>query len=222
MRILVVEDDPEAAASMRAMLGRARFAVHVETDGQAGLEALLSGTFDAAVLDIDLPTRDGFGICRAARAESIDTPVLVVTARHAVEDRVRALDAGADDYLIAPFAEAEFAARLRALLRRGCRPVRERLTAGELVVDHGARTVTVAGRPLAFASTEFRVIEYLAINANIAISRTQMLERVWGDRFDGEPNIVDVYVSSIRRKLQRAGVQRCIETVWGVGYRLVA
>jgi DNA-binding response OmpR family regulator len=222
VRVLLVEDDPVEAAAIRDMLGRARFAVHLETDGQAGLDALLSDTFDVAVLDIDLPARDGFGICRAARAENIDVPLLVVTDRDAVEDRVRALDAGADDYLIVPFAEAEFAARLRALLRRGRRPVRERLTAGELIVDHGARTVTVAGRPLAFASTEFRVIEYLAINANIAISRSQMLERVWGDQFEGEPNIVDVYVSSIRRKLQRAGAQRCIETVWGVGYRLVA
>ena len=222
MRILLVESDPKSAESIRATLTRARFAVHIESDGEAGLDALLSGAFDAAVLDIALPTRDGLGICRAARAEDVDVPVLMVSKRQAVEDRVQALDAGADDYLIAPFAEAELTARLRALLRRGRQPIRRRLRAGDLVVDHGARTVTVAGRPLAFASTEFRVIEYLAINANIAISRTQMLERVWGDRFDGEPNIVDVYVSSIRRKLQRAGAQRCIETVWGVGYRFVA
>jgi len=204
------------------MLNRERFAVHLESDWQAGLDAFLSGTFDAVILDIALQKRDGILILRAARSENIDTPVLIVSERGSVEDRVRALDAGADDYLTVPFAEAEFAARLRALLRRGRRPVRKQLTAGELVVDYSARRVTVSGQPLAFASTEFRILEYLAINANIAISRTQMLERVWGDGFDGVPNIVDVYVSSIRRKLHRAGAQRCIETVWGIGYRLVA
>jgi len=222
MRILLVKADTRSAASIRAILNRARFSVHLESDRQAGLEALLSDTFDAAVLDFAMPTRDGIDFLRAARTENIDTPVLIVSERKAIEDRVRALDAGADDYLIAPFAEAELAARIRALLRRGRRPLRKQLTAGTLVVDYSARMVTVAGEPLAFASTEFRIIEYLAINANIAISRTQMLERVWGDNFDGVPNIVDVYVSSIRRKLHRAGAQRCIETVWGIGYRLVA
>jgi len=222
MRILVLKDDPAAAAAIRAILLRSRFSVQLESDGQSGLDALITDSFDAVILDVDLPSRSGYDVCVAARAAGNDVPALVVSARDAVEDRVRALDAGADDYLIEPFAEAELLARLRALLRRGRRPVRHESAAADLVVDHGARVVTVAGKPLSLGATEFRLVEYLAINANIAISRTQVLQRVWGDRFDGEPNIVDVYVSSIRRKLRRAGAQDCIETVWGVGYRLVA
>jgi DNA-binding response OmpR family regulator len=221
VRILVIEDNAEIAEAVRQMLERRRFGVRVAGDGERGLDALLDATYDAAVVDLVLPGRDGFAICRAARDHGIQTPVLILTARDAVEDRVRGLDAGADDYLVKPFVEEELAARLRALLRRGRLPVHAKLNAGDLVVDQGGRTVTYKDKPVALAATEFRVLEYLAINLNLVVSREQILERVWGDSFDCESNIVDVYISAIRRKLSAAGGRKRIVTVWGVGYKLI-
>ncbi|MGD0471674.1 MAG: response regulator transcription factor [Candidatus Velthaea sp.] len=221
MRILVVEDNAQIAAAVRTMLERRKFGVDVAADGDSGLDALLDASYDAAVVDLVLPGRDGFAICRAARDHGVQTPVLILTARDAVEDRVRGLDAGADDYLVKPFVEEELAARLRALLRRGRLPLHATLTAGDLVIDQGGRTVTYKGKPVTLAATEFRVLEYLAINLNLAVSREQILERVWGDAFDGQSNIVDVYMSAIRRKLAAAGVRKRIVTVWGIGYKLI-
>ncbi len=221
MRILVVEDNVEIAEAVRAMLERRKFGVHVAADGNSGLDALLEATYDAAVVDLVLPGRDGFAICRAARDQGVQTPVLILTARDAVEDRVRGLDAGADDYLVKPFVEEELAARLRALLRRGRLPVHAKISAGELVIDQGGRTATYKGKAVPLASTEFRILEYLTINVNMVVSREQILERVWGDAFEGASNIVDVYVSAIRRKLATAGGRKRIVTVWGVGYKLI-
>jgi len=220
VRILVVEDNDAIATSVRTMLERQKFSVTVASDGPSGLDALLEATYDAAVVDLVLPGLDGFTICRSAREHGVATPVLILTARDAVEDRVRGLDAGADDYLIKPFVEDELAARLRALLRRGRLPVHTTIAAGELVIDQGGRNVSYKGRPVVLAATEFRLLEYLAINLNLVVSREQILERVWGDGFDGSSNIVDVYMSAIRRKLAAAGARRAIATVWGVGYKL--
>jgi len=220
VRILVIEDNQEIAEAVRAMLERRKFAVQIASDGESGLNALLEANFDAAVVDLVLPGRDGFSICRAARDEGVQTPVLILTARDAVEDRVRGLDAGADDYLVKPFVEEELAARLRALLRRGRAPVRAAISLGDLVVDQGGRIAMYKEQSLPLAATEFRVLEYLAVNANMAVSRRQILDRVWGEDFDGQSNIVDVYVSALRRKLEGAGARRRIETVWGVGYKL--
>jgi DNA-binding response OmpR family regulator len=221
VRILLVEDNVQIAAAVRTMLERRKFGVDVAADGDSGLDSLLDASYDAAVVDLVLPGRDGFAICRAAREHGIQTPVLILTARDAVEDRVRGLDAGADDYLVKPFVEEELAARLRALLRRGRLPLHATLTVGGLVIDQGGRTVSYKGKPLALAATEFRVLEYLAINLNLAVSREQILERVWGDAFEGESNIVDVYVSAIRRKLAAAGARKRIVTIWGIGYKLI-
>ena len=221
MRILVIEDNPEIAGAVRTMLERQKFGVHVAADGDSGLDALLDASYDAAVVDVVLPGADGFTICRTARDNGIATPLLVLTARDAVEDRVRGLDAGADDYLVKPFVEEELAARLRALLRRGRLPVHAKISAGDLTIDQGARSVQYQGKPVVLAATEFRLLEYLAINLNIVVSREQILERVWGDAFDGQSNIVDVYVSAIRRKLSAAGARKRIATVWGIGYKLI-
>jgi DNA-binding response OmpR family regulator len=222
VRILVVEDQAEIADGLRALLERRRYAVDVASDGTTGYDLLLRGTYDAAIVDVVLPGRDGFALCRDARAEGIATPVLLLTARDAVEDRVRGLDAGADDYLVKPFVEDELAARLRALLRRTPLPYRPTILVGDLVVDRGARSVRVAGLEVPLGATEFRLLEYLAANAGLALTRVQILGRVWGEDFDGSSNVVDVYVSAVRRKLAAAGVRDRITTVWGVGYSLHA
>jgi DNA-binding response OmpR family regulator len=222
VRILVVEDNSEIAEAARTMLLRRKFAVDVAVDGEAGLEHLLRGNYDAAIIDVVLPKRDGFSICRAARAEGIATPLLVLTARDAVEDRIRGLDSGADDYLIKPFADDELNARLRALLRRADRPpLPNTLRIGTLEIDPKARLVTIAQELLELGSTEFRLLELLARHRGTTLSRAQILEKVWEYDFQGFSNIVDVYVSQLRRKLKRMNSTAMIVTVWGVGYKLV-
>jgi DNA-binding response OmpR family regulator len=222
VRILVIEDQREIAEALRSMLERRKYAVELASDGDTGYDMLLRGTYDAAIIDVVLPGRDGFALTREARAEGISTPVLFLTARDAVEDRVRGLDAGADDYLVKPFVEDELAARLRALLRRAPLPFRSTIDVGDLSVDRGGRSVRVGGREVPLGATEFRLIEYLASNAGIALTRAQILERVWGEDFDGSSNVVDVYVSAVRRKLASVGARDRISTVWGVGYTLHA
>ena len=222
MRVLVVEDDREIADGIRSILERRRYAVRLAHDGDEALDALSDDRFDVVIVDIGLPRRDGFAVAREARAAGILTPMLMLTARDAVEDRVRGLDAGADDYLIKPFDEEELFARLRAMLRRGPMPIRERYVAGNLVVDSGARTVDVGGLPVELATTEFRVLEYLAANMGNVRTRDQILDAVWGMSFDGSQNIVEVYVSSIRRKLRTVGAAGRLVTVWRVGYKLIA
>ena len=206
MRILLIEDNAPIANAVRLMLESNKFAVDVARDGESGLDHLLRQTYDAAIVDVVLPGRDGFAIARAARAEGVQTPLLMLTARDAVEDRVKGLNSGADDYLVKPFFEDELFARLNALLRRSDRPIAAVHTCGKLSLDSGARSVLYDGRPLELGATEFRLLEFLARNANIAFTRAQLLEHVWEYDFDGSSNIVDVYVSQLRRKLKSLGL----------------
>ena len=223
MRVLVVEDNTEIAGAIRTMLQRRKFAVDVAGDGDTGLDHVLRGTYDVAIIDVVLPRRDGFALCRAARAEGVQTPLLILTGRDAVEDRIRGLDSGADDYLIKPFAEEELAARVRALLRRADRPAQTNpLCVGDLEVDPASRIAKVSGQPLGLGATEFRLLELFARNRGMTLSRTQILERIWDYEFGGSSNIVDVYVSQIRRKLKAVRSTASIATVWGIGYKLVA
>ncbi len=220
MRVLVVEDHAPVAEAIRQMLETRRYATNVVSDGESGLDHLLRRCYDAAVVDVGLPGMDGFALARAARAEGVQTPILMLTARDAVEDRVEGLNCGADDYLPKPFAEEELIARISAILRRRDRPVVGVVEAGPLRIDLSARSVAYNGKPVTLGATEFRVLEYLARNAGLALSREQIVERVWDYDFDGSNNIVDVYVSQLRRKLKVLGAPNVIETVWGIGYRL--
>jgi two-component system OmpR family response regulator len=222
MRVLVVEDNAPVAEAIRAMLEARKFAANVVTDGEAGLDHLLRRCYDAAIVDVGLPGMDGFTLARNARADGVQTPILMLTARDAVEDRVAGLNCGADDYLVKPFVEEELIARIGAILRRGDRQVLASVEAGGLRIDLAARRVTFEDKPVVLGATEFRVLELLARNAGIALSRSQIVERIWDYDFDGSSNIVDVYVSQLRRKLKKIGAAGVIETVWGVGYRLKA
>jgi DNA-binding response OmpR family regulator len=222
MRVLVVEDNPAVGDSIARMLEARRYAANVVTDGETGLDHLVSRSYDVAVVDVGLPGIDGFTLARNARAAGVQTPILMLTARDAVEDRVAGLECGADDYLAKPFVEEELIARVGAILRRADRPLVGVLEAGGLHVDLAARSVTYEGKPVALGATEFRLLEFLARNAGIALSRAHIVERIWDYDFDGSSNIVDVYVSQLRRKLGKLGARGIIETVWGIGYRVKA
>ena len=222
MRVLVVEDNLPVGESIRTMLEARKYAANVVTDGAVGLDHLLRRCYDAAVIDVGLPSMDGFELARSARAEGVQTPILMLTARDAVEDRVAGLDCGADDYLVKPFVEEELMARISAILRRAERPMLGIVEAGSLRIDLSGRNVTYGGKPVLLGATEFRLLELLARNAGIALSRAQIVERIWDYDFEGSSNIVDVYVSQLRRKVKALGASGVIETVWGIGYRLKA
>jgi len=222
MRILVIEDNPAVAMALQTMLEQRKYAVDLAYDGDSGLDHLLRQSYDAAIVDVVLPGRDGFSVAAAARAEGLRTPMVMLTARDAVEDRVQGLDSGADDYLVKPFEEDELFARLRAVLRRPEPPVREIIRSGPLEIDGTTRVARCNGTALELGSTEFRMLELLVRNAGITFSRERLLERLWAYEFEGSSNIVDVYISQLRRKLKLAGAANLINTVWGVGYKFEA
>jgi len=219
VKILVIEDNHAVAAGVCAMLERCKYAVTVTGDGADGLNRLLGEPFDAAIVDVMLPVRDGFSIARSARREGIHTPILMLTARDAVEDRVSGLESGADDYLIKPFVEEELIARVKALLRRKERQTQSVLAVGKLTIDVAARNVAYDGVTFELRATEFRLLEFMMRNAGRTFSREQLLERLWDYNFEGSGNIVDVYISQLRRKLKSHGAHHLLQTVWGVGYR---
>jgi two-component system, OmpR family, response regulator len=220
MRVLVVEDEPAMASVLNRGLTEEGFAVDVATDGVDGLWYASEYDYDAIVLDVGLPGRDGFGLLADLRTAGSWVPVLFLTARDAVQDRVRGLDLGADDYLTKPFAFPELLARLRVLLRRGARPRPAVLQVGELHLDPSRRTATRADIPLALTAKEFAVLECFMRRAGEVLTRAQLIEHVWDADFANDSNIVDVYVASLRSKLDRPFGTRMLETVRGVGYRL--
>ncbi len=220
MRFLIVEDELKMARALRRGLEREGHAVEVASDGEDGLHLARASEFDVIVLDVMLPVRDGFSVCRELRAAGVWTPVLMLTARDAVEDRIRGLDAGADDYLVKPFAFGELLARLRALIRRGPSDRPPVLEVGDVLLDPAAHTVARAGVAVELTTREFALLEFLMRHAGEAVSRTRILEQVWDVNYDGFSNVVDVYVGYLRRKLEEPFDRSLIRTVRGVGYAL--
>jgi two-component system, OmpR family, response regulator MprA len=219
-RILVVEDDPQVRQVLERALGLEGHEVETARDGLGGLERLTDETFDAVVLDVMMPNLDGLAVCRRLRARGDRTPVLVLTARHEVGDRIEGLDAGADDYLVKPFDVGELFARVRALLRRAAPPDGGVVTVGSLRIDPDARQVTRDGDEIVLTKTEFELLLLLATHAGQVLTRDVILERVWGYDFATTSNSLEVYVGYLRRKTEAGDRSRMIHTVRGVGYVL--
>ena len=220
MRFLVVEDELKMARALRRGLEQEGHAVEIAADGEFGLRKALESEFDAVVLDVMLPGRDGVSVCRELRGQGCWVPVLMLTARDGIEDRIRGLDAGADDYLVKPFAFGELLARLRALVRRGPTERAPVLEVGDVRLDPAAHTVTRAGEPVDLTTREFALLEFLMRHPGQAVSRTRILEHVWDLNFGEFSNVVDVYIGYLRRKLEEPFGRPLIRTVRGVGYAL--
>lgn len=220
MRVLVVEDQPEMNALLVKQLNDAHYSVDGCLNGKDALEYLAGGEYDAVVLDVMLPGVDGLEVLRRRRAAGDKTPVLLLTARDGVEDRVRGLDSGADDYLVKPFALAELLARLRVLIRRRSDQVSDVIAVGDLRVDCAARTAARGGQNIALSAREFAVLEYLARNAGVVLSRERISQGVWNYDYEGGSNVVDVYIRYLRKKIDEGRDRRLIHTVRGVGYVL--
>src|SRR5881296_3019715 len=221
MRALLVEDDDTIAGFVERGLREAGFAVDRFADGESGLAAALGQPYDVAVVDVMLPKRDGLSLIEELRRRRIATPVLILSARRSVDDRVRGLQSGGDDYLTKPFAFAELLARVQALVRRATRPTEPTtLTFDDVVLDLLSRRVTRAGKPIDLRPREFTLLEYLMRNAAKVVSKTMILSHVWEYNFDPQTNIVDVLVSRLREKIDRPFERKLLHTVRGVGYVL--
>ncbi len=221
MKILLVEDNRELLEQLTEFLRGQRYLVEGCERGDEALERLFAASFDLVILDLMLPGLDGLSLLKEMRAGGIRTPVLLLTAKGSVDDRVEGLDAGADDYLAKPFSRAELGARIRALLRRPGRERETRLKAGDLVLDTVSREVTRDGRPLELTPKEFSLLEFLLYNRPQPISRITLAEHVWGDDFDPftMSNTIDVHIKNLRRKLDPDGTRKpLIKTVRGVGF----
>jgi two-component system OmpR family response regulator len=220
MRILVVEDEVKMAGLLNRALAEEGYAVDVAGNGEDAVWLGTENDYDAVVLDVMLPDFDGFEVCRRLRAAGRWQPVLLLTARDAVQDRVAGLDVGADDYLTKPFSFAELCARLRSLIRRGAVERPTVLITGDLSLDPATRRVRRGLRSIDLTNKEFVLLEYFMRHPGEVLSRTRLLEHVWDFNYDGGSNVVDVYVRYLRSKIDRPFRKRSIETIRGAGYRL--
>jgi DNA-binding response OmpR family regulator len=220
VRVLVVEDEKRLAATLKRGLSSEGFAVDVALDGPQGLWMAREHPYDAVVLDIMLPGINGYKICGTLREEGNWMPILMLTAKDGEYDEAEALDTGADDFLSKPFSFVVLVARLRALVRRGVRPRPSVLVAGDLRLDPAARSCTRDGVDIALTPREFSLLEYLLRRAGEVVRKTEILEHVWDYDFDGDPNIVEVYVGYLRRKIDVPFGRHALETVRGAGYCL--
>jgi two-component system OmpR family response regulator len=220
MRILIVEDEPKLARLLARGLREEGHASDIAATGEEALWMAEAAPYDAIVLDVMLPGLDGFAVCRTLRGREVWTPVLMLTARDAVEDRIEGLDTGADDYLLKPFAFAELLARLRALVRRGPPERPTELSAGDLRLDPAARRVWRGEAEIVLSAKEFALLEVFMRRAGEALSRVQLLDGAWDMAFESRSNVVDVYVRYLREKVDRPFGRHALETVRGIGYRL--
>jgi two-component system copper resistance phosphate regulon response regulator CusR len=222
MRILVVEDEPKTSAYLAKGLGESGFVVDVAADGEAGLALAIPGDYALLIVDVMLPRRDGFSLVSNLRRAGVPTPVVFLTARDHVEDRVRGLDLGADDYLVKPFAFSELLARIRSVLRRGAPHPPDQLRVADLEIDFPRQRVARSGRRIELTAKEFALLSLLARRAGQPLSRTVIAEQVWDMNFDPGSNVVDVHVRRLRSKVDDPFERKLIHTVRGVGYLLEA
>lgn len=221
MRLLLVEDNKQLNESLRQSLEDAGYAVDSAFDGIEGEEWALLYDFDAIILDIMLPGKDGLEVCRSLRAQKVKSPVIMLTARDTVDDRVLGLDSGADDYLVKPFSLQELEARVRALLRRDAEDKSPVLQVADLELDPATRTVSRGGEDIKLTAKEFALLEYFMRNPNRVITREMAEDHIWSYDFQTTSNVVDVYVRRLRRKIDDPYAAKLIQTVRGAGYRLV-
>lgn len=220
MRILVVEDNHRLNDSLKMNLVHEGYSVDVAYDGQEGQDLAELTPYDLIILDILLPKKDGLEVCRELRRRRIPTPILLLTARDSIDDRVQGLDCGADDYLVKPFAMRELLARLRALQRRPLPYTSGQLETGDLLLDPVTHSVEREGRPIDLTPREFALLEYLMHHPNQVITREMIEQHIWNDELEYESNVIDVYVRRLRRKIDDPFATRLLTTIRGVGYRL--
>ncbi len=220
MRILVIEDERKLASFIKRGLKEKGYAVDVASNGNEGLFMAQEGPYDLVVLDIMLPGKDGIFICRQLRKNNILTPILMLTARDDVEDKVNGLDAGADDYLTKPFEFAEFLARVRALMRRKNKTASTTLRIADLSLNQLTHKVIRGDKEIELTSTEYSLLEYLMLNANSVVTRTMISEHVWNDDFDSFSNIINVYINYLRKKIDTGFEKKLIHSLRGTGYML--
>jgi DNA-binding response OmpR family regulator len=220
MRLLVVEDDADVARFIRKGLMEESYAVDVATDGEAALEMAAVNTYDAIILDLMIPPPNGMEVCRTLRADRVRIPILMLTARDTVEEKIAGLDAGADDYLAKPFEFRELLARVRALLRRGGPTISAVFGVGDLEIDSGSHRVKIKGQSLTLTTKEYAVLEFLARNAGRIVSREEIAEHVWGQEYDPFSNLIEAYINRLRRHIERLSSTKFIHTVRGSGYML--
>ncbi len=220
MRILIVDDDRHLNAIIKRGLTEETYAVDTAFDGEEGEYMAWVNSYDLIILDIMMPKKDGIEVCQSLRANSVNTPILMLTAKDAVEDRVKGLDAGADDYLVKPFAFSELLARIRALLRREGTSKTPELKVGDIVLNTRTREARRGNRSIELTSKEYTILEYFMRHPNAVITRTMLEEHAWDYDFESMSNLIDVYIRRLRCKIDSEGEPSMIQTVRGAGYRL--
>ncbi len=220
MKLLIIEDDVQLSALVARQLKQAGFTATTALNATDGLFQATEINYDCIVLDLNLPDGDGFRLCQQLRQQHITTPILMMTARDSLQDKVAGLDLGADDYVIKPVNTVELIARIRALIRRSSKDPLPLISVGDLTIDPQARRVTRAGQMIDLPTKEFAVLEYLARHSDEVITRTMIMEHVWGDDFESFSNVVDVYIKNLRQKIDQGFTKKLIHTIRGGGYSL--